>query len=87
MTRDALLTLGADLRTPTGDAPPAVYDLRIDDQSLTDTTSPQLLEYVQHQALMRSYQDRFVLLPDVATGSVVDQMRRHYNPDAILNRP
>lgn len=84
MTRDELLILGADLRERTGDAPPAVYDLRIDDPSLADSHSLQLMEHVQHQALMRSYQGRFVLLPDVANGSVVDQMRRHYDPASML---
>jgi hypothetical protein len=78
------LILGADLRERTGNAPPAVYDLRIDELSLADSHSPQLLEHVQHQALMRSYQGRFVLLPDVAIGSVVEQMRRHYDAGAML---
>lgn len=84
MTRDELLALGADLRARTGEAPPAVFDLRIDELSLADSNSPQMLEHVQHQALMRSYQGRFVLLPDMANGSIVDQMRRHYDPDAML---
>ncbi|MBC7479223.1 MAG: iron-containing redox enzyme family protein [Pseudorhodobacter sp.] len=32
---------------------------------------------------MRSYQGRFVLLPDDATGSVVAQMQRYYDPDRL----
>ena len=84
MTRDELLTLGADLRARTGEKPIGVYDLRIDEASLGASVSPQLLEHVQHQALMRSYQGRFVLLPDVAHGSIVEQMRRHYAADAML---
>ena len=84
MTRDELLILGADLRARSGDTPPAVYDLRIDELSLAYSNSPQLLEHVRHLALMRSYQGRFVLLPDVANGSVVDQMRRHYDASAML---
>lgn len=84
MTRDELLVLGADLRDRTGDVPSAVYDLRIDEISLGERASPQLSEHVRHQALMRSYQGRFVLLPDVANGSVVDQMQRYYDPAGML---
>ena len=84
MTDEDLLTLGADLRNRTGEAPPAVYDLRIDDAGLAEHSSPQLRDHVRQQALMRSYQGRYVLLPDEPTPGLVARMQRHYNPDAML---
>jgi hypothetical protein len=80
MTLDDLLTLGADLRNRSGTAPPSVYDLRIDDLSLAQNASPQMLEHVRQQALMRSYQGRFVLLPGDATGSILARMQQYYDP-------
>lgn len=84
MTIDDMMTLGADLRDRTGDGPPAVYDLRIDDVSLGHNPTPQLYCHVQHQALMRSYQGRFVLLPDDATGPILAQMQRYYDPAGMM---
>ena len=84
MNRDELLALGADLRERSGENPPAVYDLRIDEVSLTESNSTQLLAHVQHQALMRSYQGRFVLLPDDATDSLLTRMQRYYDPVSMM---
>lgn len=84
MTIDDLMILGADLRDRTGNAPPVVYDLRIDDVSLGRNPTPQLYCHVQHQALMRSYQGRFVLLPDDATGSILARMQRYYDPVGMM---
>ncbi len=84
MNRDELLALGADLRERSGENPPAVYDLRIDDVSLAANNSTQLLTHVQHQALMRSYQGRFVLLPDDATASLLPRMQRYYDPISMM---
>ena len=84
MTIDDLMTLGADLRDRTGDAPPAVYDLRIDDASLGRNPTPQLYQHVQQQALMRSYQGRFVLLPDYAIGSIIARMQRYYDSVGMM---
>lgn len=84
MTPDDLMTLGDLLREQTGREPPAVYDMRIDDQSLAADPKPQLWLHVRHQALMRSYQGRYVLLPDAGSASVVEQMQRFYDPAARL---
>ncbi len=84
MKVDDLLTLGADLRERTGDAPAIVYDLRIDDTSLARNPTSQILNHVRNQALMRSYQGRFVLLPDDSTASVVSQMQRYYDPAGLM---
>lgn len=84
MKIDDLMTLGADLRDRTGDAPPTIYDLRIDDISLGRNPSPQLFRHVRQQALMRSYQGRFVLLPDAVTGSIVARMQSYYDPAGMM---
>ena len=63
--------------------PPAVYDARIDDSSLARNPTPQMLAHVQQQALMRSCQGQFVLLPDDATGPVLARMQRFYDAAAL----
>lgn len=84
MNRSQLSTLGAALRLRSGDHPTPVYDSRIDDESLTDGATPQLVDYLNQQVLMRSYQGRFVLLPTIEfAGSVVAAMQAHYAPAAL----
>ena len=80
MNAAALAALGAALRVRSGSAPVAVYDCRIDDKSLTEHHSPQLHTHLNQQALMRSYQGRFMLLPTADfQGSIVAAMRQHYD--------
>ena len=84
MNATDLAALGAALRARSGSVPTAVYDSRIDDLSLTDDATPHLIDYLNQQALMRSYQGRFVLLPTTDFhGSLVATMRQHYAPDAM----
>lgn len=73
--------LGSRLSERSGPCPPAVYDLRIDSGQLEPDGDPNLLHHVKHQALLRSYQARYVLLPDKAPDeSIVKRLQRHYDP-------
>ncbi len=61
-----------------------VYDLRMDGEDLDG--APQRTRYAKHQALLRSYQGRYVLLPDTAPGgSIVDNLMQRYDPRAMHN--
>lgn len=60
----------------------AVYDLRMDGDALDG--APQRTRYAKHQTLLRSYQGRYVLLPDTAPGgSIVDTLMQRYDPRAM----
>lgn len=84
--RDALISLGHRLDRRAGDAPPAVYDIRIDWGALADQDDPHLLRFVRHQALHRSYQGRYVLLPGTAPGgSILDRLKAHYDPREMMS--
>ncbi len=84
-TREALIGLGADLARRAGSNPPAVYDIRIDHDALSATDDPSLFSYVKHQALLRSYQGRYILLPGSTTeASIMDRLKRHYDPRAMM---
>jgi hypothetical protein len=73
--------IGGRLATRSGTAPPPAWDLRID---ATDIAEPGQLRHAKHQALMRAYQGRYVLLPREAPGgSIVERLRRHYDPDEM----
>ncbi len=83
--REALIELGADLARRAGANPPAVYDIRIDHEALGASDNPALLVYVRHQALLRSYQGRYILLPPKAhAGSILDRLKGHYDPRAMM---
>ncbi len=74
---------GEQLQARSGDAPPQIYDLRIDHDGLMDDPSPMRLRHVQHQLLMRTCQNRFVLLPSrPVAGSIVDLLHARYAPEA-----
>jgi len=78
VTPNALAVLADALGGRTGEAPPAVYDSRIDAPG--EAADPALSAFVKHQALMRCYQARYVLLPSVApAGGVLGPMQRHYD--------
>ena len=86
MNLSELTTLGDLLRERSGVSPAHVYDTRIDDRRLHETTPDSLISHVKHQALMRCYQSRFVLLPSATfEGSLLDQMRRHYDPFVVAD--
>ena len=73
--RDPLAGLAAALAEASGPAPTAAFDGRID----VVADDPTLATFVKHQALMRCYQARYVLLPEQAPASgVLAAMQRHY---------
>ena len=78
VTPSALAILADRLGARAADIPPAVYDSRID--LAGQDGDPALDLYVKHQALMRCYQARYVLLPSEApAGGLLGSMRRHYD--------
>ncbi|MDB5420421.1 MAG: hypothetical protein JWR59_368 [Brevundimonas sp.] len=73
--RADLIRIGAEL----ADDPDVIWDSRIDAGSLC-CDDPDLLLHVQHQALMRAYQARYILLPTPPSGgSIVERLQRHYD--------
>lgn len=62
----------------------AIYDLRMDGTGLEG--APQRLIYAKHQALLRSYQGRYVLLPSQAPeGDIIAALSQRYDPRAMLS--
>jgi len=73
---DPLAELAVTLQAAAGPEPCAAFDGRID--SVGD--DPALATFVKHQALMRAYQARYVLLPPEApAGGVLAPMLRHHD--------
>jgi len=73
---DPLAKLAATLQEASGLSPTAAFDGRID----VAGDDPTLADFVKHQALMRCYQARYVLLPPEAPAEgVLAPMRRHYD--------
>lgn len=71
--------IGVRLAARAGSAPPPAWDLRIDAEGLQ---APDALLHAKHQALLRAYQSRYVLLPRAAPdGSVLERLRRHYDAE------
>jgi hypothetical protein len=80
VSHDPLADLAAALAEGSGPAPAAAFDARID----TTGADASLLAFVKHQALMRAYQARYVLLPDAAPpGGVVAALAAHYDPGRL----
>ena len=76
---DAIAEMGGRLAARAGAAPPPAWDLRID-----AARDPAGLIHAKHQALMRAYQGRYILLPREAPGgSIVERLRAHYDPDEM----
>ncbi len=71
--------VGRALDGRTGRNSPPVWDLRIDAGGTLLATDPASLHHAKHQALMRAYQARYVLLPDRG-GAILARLRRHYDP-------
>ena len=79
-------TIAAQLAERSGFEPPSVYDLRIDSDRLFEGGDPAMLHHTQHQSLLRAYQARYVLLPSASpSGSIVERLRRHYDPDQMAS--
>ena len=77
---DPLAELAGLLAAAAGPSPDAAFDGRID--VIRGDTS--LRAFVQHQALMRAYQTRYVVLPeDPPRGGVLAPLRRHYDEDRL----
>mgnify|MGYP001605432430 CR=1 FL=1 len=77
VTPSTLALLADRLGGCDADVPPAIYDSRID--SPGEAADSALDLYVKHQALMRCYQARYVLLPqDAPAGGIAAAMETHY---------
>jgi hypothetical protein len=77
VSHDPLADLAAALAEGSGPAPVAAFDARID----TAGGDASLLSFVKHQALMRAYQARYVLLPETAPpGGIASALAAHYDP-------
>jgi hypothetical protein len=82
VTPNALAVLADRLGGREVETAPAVYDSRIDTPG--DDADPALDAFVKHQALMRCYQARYVLLPSAApVGGLLGPMQSHYDPGRL----
>lgn len=82
ITAGALNDLGARLARDAGPNPPPAYDAWID--PLPEDADAALAAHVKHQALLRCYQARYVVLPDTAPeGSILDHLAAHYGEDRL----
>jgi hypothetical protein len=81
-----IVRIGRRLKGRNGEAVPAIWDQRIDAAGLSCAADAGSLLHAEHQALMRAYQSRYVLLPrDARAGSVLAQLRRRYDPDDMAH--
>jgi len=79
---DPLAELAARLQEASGPAPAAAFDGRID----VVGDDPTLATFVKHQALMRCYQARYVVLPSGAPDEgVLAPMLRHYDEARVAS--
>jgi hypothetical protein len=77
-----LADLGARLARDAGPAPPAVFDAWVD--PLPADADPALAVHVKHQALLRCYQARYVVLPSKAPADgILAHLDRHYDEDRL----
>lgn len=78
--------LSARFSERAGAFPPTVFDTRIDSPN-GKGSSPALDLHIRHQALMRAYQGRYVLLPtqDGVKEDIVARLNRHYDPEALAH--
>jgi hypothetical protein len=86
VTAEALNALGARLAGEAGPNPPPAFDAWID--PLPADAAPALAAHIRHQALLRCYQARYVVLPETAPdGELLDRLAGHYGEDrmATLN--
>jgi Iron-containing redox enzyme len=79
VSADQIVSVGNRLGEIARGTPHAIYDVRIDSGNCAGDDS--LLEQAKHQALMRTYQMRYVLLPEHdVPGSITERLARHYDP-------
>lgn len=72
-----IAAIGRRLAQRSGPEPPPIWDLRIDAANQRGDG----LRHAKHQALMRAYQARYVLLPQTAPDGVfLERLRRQYDP-------
>ena len=78
--------LSARFRERGGTDPAIVFDTRIDRPS-RHGASPALDRHIKHQALMRAYQGRYVVLPThgSAKDNIVERLQSHYEPSALAH--
>ena len=82
LTTGALNSLSARLAGAAGPCPPPAYDSWID--PAPDRADAALVLHVKHQALLRCYQARYVVLPDAAPeGSILDHLTSHYGEERL----
>lgn len=75
----ALRLLSEGLARRSGANPCAAWDSRIDGDILVGASQAELL-HVKHQALLRAYQMRYILLPaEAPVRSTIEALRRHYD--------
>ncbi|MCP1200238.1 iron-containing redox enzyme family protein [Notoacmeibacter sp. MSK16QG-6] len=81
----AMDSLAARLSERSGPHPPAVFDSRIDWSGADAKPSDGMRRLTAHQALMRAYQNRYVVLPMDGSqkGSIVERLQRHYDPNYL----
>lgn len=85
ISRQEIQDFGARLGAGWSADSPAVYDRRIDSADLWDGCDPAILLHVKHQALLRCYQARYVLLPTATpSGSLLARFHRHYDPADMI---
>ncbi len=78
LSAEQIRTFGERLSEISGTAPPGVYDTRIDSARCSEDGN--LLRHAKHQALMRTYQARYILLPEHEFhGSITERLARHYD--------
>ena len=81
---DPLTELAVALEAASGPAPSAAFDGRID----VAGDDPTLATFVKHQALMRGYQARYILLPADRVADwnkVVDAREHELTRSVVLN--
>lgn len=74
--------VGHALACRSGADGPAIWDLRIDAGEACGLADTASLYHAKHQALMRAYQARYVLLPEDG-GPILARLRRRYDPQAM----
>lgn len=78
LSRSELAAIGEVLATTLATPTPAVFDGRIDSAGLAEAADPDLVLHVKHQALLRCYQSRYILLPSATPVLPIRQWLQHY---------
>ena len=82
VTAGELNDLGARLARDAGPSPDAAFDAWID--PLPANADAALVLHAKHQALLRCYQARYIVLPETApAGLILDRLATHYAEDRM----